>query len=301
MKCLILGATGQVGGQLAARCEARSLAYLGTAHRRSHPEYSPLDIRDQHAVNELVAGFRPDVTFLPAAFTHVDYAETHAGECHAVNLAGTANVARAVRQHGGTLAFFSTDHVFGECEFAMREEDPVAPLSVYAKTKVEAEAAIRDALPDRHLILRTSWVYGPDDQGKNFVVRTVRQFAEGKRLTVASDQYGQPTYGPDLAETALDLALGGYAGTFHVVGPERVTRFAFARLVCHVFGFDCDLVKGVPTPELGQDAPRPGRVWLDRYKLRSALGPKAIRTPGEGLRDLRSRLGWNAPSAARAA
>jgi dTDP-4-dehydrorhamnose reductase len=290
MRCLIFGASGQVGGQLVAAAADRGLTFLGTSYRRAHSDYVSLDLRDDDAVHDLVDDLEPDVTFLPAAMTYVDYAETNAAECAAVNVAGARTVAAAVARTGGRLVLFSTDHVFGECAHAMREDDPTDAQSVYAESKVLAEAAVREELPDRHLILRTSWVFGPDETGKNFARSTVRRLGRGETVRVASDQSGQPTYGPDLADAAMELAKLDATGTYHVVGPDRHTKFTFARLIAHVFGFDADLVVGVRTDELEQDAPRPKEVWLDRYKLRQVLGPNAIRRPAEGLRALRDSL-----------
>jgi dTDP-4-dehydrorhamnose reductase len=290
MRCLIIGASGQVGGQLVSAAADRGLTFLGTAYRRPHPDYTPLDLRDDDAVHDLIDDLEPDVTFLPAALTYVDYAESNAAECAAVNVAGARTVAAGVARTGGRLVLFSTDHVFGECPHAMREDDPTDPQSVYAKTKVLAEEAVREELPDRHLILRTSWVFGPDESGKNFARSAVRRLGRGESVVVANDQSGQPTYGPDLADAAMELAKLAATGTYHVVGPDRHTKFTFARLIAHVFGFDADLVVGVPTEELDQDAPRPKDVWLDRFKLRALLGPNALRRPAEGLRELRESL-----------
>ncbi len=287
MKCLVIGASGQVGGALASLCAARGLPCLGTAHRNPQPGLASLDLRDGAAVANLVDRFGPDVVFLPAALTHVDHGETHPQECFAINVTGPGHVTRAVGRRGGMLVFFSTEHVFPEGPAAHAEDAPTAALSAYARSKVAAEERIRQLLPGRHLILRTSWVYGPDVQGKNFVYRAVRTLAGGAELVVPQDQYGQPTYAPDLAATALALARDGHAGTFHVVGPEALTRLAFARLVAAVFDLDARHIRGVPTAQLNQAAPRPRHVQLERTKVCRALGHDPIRTPLAGLRALR--------------
>jgi dTDP-4-dehydrorhamnose reductase len=155
---------------------------------------------------------------------------------------------------------------------------------------VYAEAEVRKALPDRHLILRTSWVFGPDETGKNFARSTARRLGRGETVRVAHDQYGQPTYGPDLADAAMELAKLGANGIYHCVGPDRHTKFTFARLIAHVFGYDADLVVGMSTEEMELDAPRPKDVWLDRFKLRQVLGPNAVRRAADGLRELRESL-----------
>src|SRR5262245_55243564 len=115
MRCLIIGASGQVGGQLVSAAADRGLTFLGTADRRPHPDYVPLALRDGDAVSDLIDDLEPDVTFLPAAMTYVDYAEGNVEECMAVNVDGVRTVAEAVGRTNGRLVFFSTDHVFGEC------------------------------------------------------------------------------------------------------------------------------------------------------------------------------------------
>src|SRR5262249_21545574 len=211
---------------------------------------------------ELVRSFQPDAVFLPAAMTHVDGAEKRPDDCREINVCGTITVARAVQETSATLVFFSTEHVFPETPQPCREDDPLAPMSVYAKTKAEAEGRVREMLPERHLILRTSWVYGPEEQGKNFVYRAVRTLRAGQPLFVPEDQYGQPTYGPDLARCAIDLVCGGHSGTFHVVGPALLSRLEFARLIATIFGLEPGRIVGRPTVALAPAAPPPLCRWL---------------------------------------
>lgn len=290
MRCLIIGSSGQVGTQLVAACDDRDLVHTGTYYRRPVVGAQPLDLRDDEALDELFDDFEPDVTFLPAAETHVDRAEQNADECLDLNVAGPHRVAERVARSGGRLVFFSTDHVFAECQRAMTERDPLAPQSIYAKSKAAAETAIRQILPQRHLILRASWVFGPDESGKNFACSTVQRLGRGETVTVANDQFGQPTYGPDLADAALELVGMGAYGTFHIVGPDRHSKFTFARLIAHVFGYDCDLVRGVPSHQMNQRAPRPKNVWLSNHALAKVIGPHAVRRPGLGLRELRDTV-----------
>lgn len=290
MRCLIIGGSGQVGRQLVAACDDRDLPAVGTYYRRPVTGYRALDVRDDEALDELFDDVEPDVTFLPAAETNMDRAEREPEACLELNVAGTTKVAERVARTRGRLVYFSTDHVFAECPKAMTERDSLRPLSVYAKSKAAAETAVRQILPDAHVILRASWVYGPDEAGKNFAYSCVRRLSRGETFTVANDQFGQPTYGPDLADAALELLTAGATGTYHVVGPDRHSKFTFARLIAHVFGFDCDLVRGVPSSALDQAAPRPKQVWLSGNALAGAIGPHAVRRPAMGLRELRDTI-----------
>lgn len=288
MRCLILGAGGQIGSNLVNVCMARETAHLGTWYRRPHHDFVPLDVRDREAVVDLIDDYQPEVTFLAAGVASAGYAEQFADEVRSITTEGTRIVAEAVAAHGGTLATFSPDTIFGDCSKARREEDATAAnLGIHAAAAVEAEAIVRTTLPDRHLIVRTGWVYGPTNR-HGFFSSTLRALENDESVEVATDRFGQPTFAPDLAIAVFDLATTGKSGTFHVVGPDRHTEATWARLLCHVFGHDVDRLRELPAAELADGEPRPNRVWLDRFKARSILGAKMVRSTADGLRACRS-------------
>jgi dTDP-4-dehydrorhamnose reductase len=138
MRNLVLGASGQVGWSLWSQ-----VGGIGTYHRHPLPGLVPLDLRDGTLLRVLLRDVRPDVCYLSGAWTHVDGAEQHPAECRAVNVEPVVTVARELAFLGGMLVLFSTDHVFGTRENLWREDEPVAPASVYARSKVEAEEAVR--------------------------------------------------------------------------------------------------------------------------------------------------------------
>jgi dTDP-4-dehydrorhamnose reductase len=301
MRSLILGATGQIGSQLVRECEARNHVVAGTWYRRPHAEFSPLDLRDDEAVADLVAEFQPDVVYLAAGLTQVDYAEVNPAECDEVNAQGAATVARAAAAAGAVLVYVSSAQVFGECPTARKEDAAPAPVNAYGRAAAAAETAVRAALPGDHVILRTGHVYGPEERGRNVALHAVRRFADGDGIEAAIDRQCQPTYGPDLASAAADLVKHGCRGTFHAVGPDRMSEYAFAQLVAFTHGFDSDLVTAVKADRLCEDAPRAKTLWLDRFKLRSQLGPRAFRGAADGLRHLRDTADVPAPAHVRAA
>ena len=290
MRCLILGATGQIGSQLVIGCQERGYGHLGTWYRHSQPEAVPLDLRDAEAVTDLIADYQPDVTFLAAGISSAGYAEQAAEETMAINVAGSKTVVQAVAEQGGNLVFFSSDAVFGDCSSARKEEDPTVAHGVFVRGKLEMEETIRQQLPDRHLIIRTGWLYGPDERQDGLLGSLLRQLERPEPVEVANDRFGQPCYTPDLASAVLELAKMGQTGTFHLVGPEKHSEATFARLVCHLFGYDVDRLSAVPAEQLDEADPRPKRIWLDRFKMREALGSKAIRSPSEALRVCRTIL-----------
>jgi dTDP-4-dehydrorhamnose reductase len=253
MRALVIGASGLVGSHLLAALAEAGDTPTGTYRAMAAPGLSPLDIRDAAAVAARLMADRPDFVFLPASLTHVDYCESHESESFAVNVAGVLHVVQAAATIGARIVYFSSDYVFAGDAGPYREGDPVNPLGVYARHKVEAERA----LPAGALTIRTTVVYGYEAQRKNFVYRLRRVLSEGGEMKVPIDQVSSPTYAPNLARAAVALANAGAKGIFHVAGPVRVNRYELALEAARVFGLDLTRVLPVTTAEFGQSAQRP--------------------------------------------
>jgi dTDP-4-dehydrorhamnose reductase len=273
MRCFILGASGLLGSQLAAQCDQRRFPWLGTTCSQIVPFHVPLDLRDSENLQELLEDYQPEVTFLAAD-------------------APTKSVkflAQKLRSQQSRLVFFSRDEVFGECQNACREDEPRVGTSKLALAKREQEDLIRELLPDQHLIVRSSWLFGPQMNQNRMLSQWLDQWERGETVNVSQDRYGQPTFAPDLAKNVLDLVKNCFHGTIHLVGPERHTEFSFARLACHLLGYDMDLVEAKPTSELPSQE-RPLSPWLDRFLMRNTVGSKAIRPTADALRQLRQAV-----------
>jgi dTDP-4-dehydrorhamnose reductase len=278
---LLIGGSGQLGTALEAEfsqiCDVRSTAV-------SHPRSGQvvLDLADRRAVSELLDQVRPDVVLVAGAMCQVDRCEQEPDRCRRINVDGPGEVAAWASRVGARVVFFSTDHVFDGAQDVYAEDDAVHPLSVYAQTKVEAEDALRALVPDTHLILRTGWVYGPDPQRRNFVLRLIDRLQQGETVEVPRDQVGSPTYTEDLARATRFLLESGAGGTFHATGPETLDRATLALRVCEHFGVDPAGVRPRLTADLGQVARRSLRVVLDCRRLLAA-GVPAFRGIRAGL------------------
>lgn len=267
MRCLIIGGSGRIGSQLLAACAERRWPHLATYYRNTDRTMEPMDVRDADGVRELIADYQPEITFFTAPPS-----------------AGIAEVAEAIADVGGKLAMISGDSLFGDCKLAMREDDELKPMGSRAEAEASAELLVQTLLPNRHLILRTSHLYG-DGKATDPSIEIAKVLRKKQEYFASQAQFRMPTYAPDFADAAMELAQHGQHGTFHVVGPERHTEFTFARLIAHVYGHDADLIQ--PTDEI--TATSASKVWLDRYKLRMLLGPQAIRPVADGLRAQRAR------------
>lgn len=281
MTAVVIGASGLVGGSLLDALKDAGIDVVGTYAGHERRGLLPLDVRDADAVKRVIDSARADVVYMPASLTNVDYCENHPEESHAINVDGVRHVVATGRR----VVYFSSDYVFAGDHGPYRESDPVYPLCVYGDHKVRAEQAI----PADGLILRTTVVYGPEWQRKNFIYRLLSTLRDGQRLRVPHDQVGSPTYAPNLARAAVALERAGCTGVYHVAGPERANRYEFALAAADVFGLDRQLLDAISTDELRQPARRPLDAGMVSDKAAAKL-PFPLVGYREGLRLFRDAI-----------
>jgi dTDP-4-dehydrorhamnose reductase len=195
MRILLTGVHGQLGTDLLPLLQP--LGEVVTASR------AECDLSSVEAIRKLVAEIQPAVIVNPAAYTAVNDAETQSELAYAINATALGALAEEARKAGAMLVHYSTDYVFdGSKQGAYSESDEPSPLNVYGASKLAGERAIADA-GGRFLVLRTSWVYGPN--GNNFL-RTIRRLAaEREELRIVDDQVGAPTGSTQLAQATARL------------------------------------------------------------------------------------------------
>jgi dTDP-4-dehydrorhamnose reductase len=298
MRALVVGGSGQIGGSLLRTLASRGHEAVGTYLSVPQEGLVPLDASRRDEAAGLLRATRPEVVFYPAGFTWVDGCERDPARARDANLDQPLNLARASAEVGARFVYFSTDYVFDGVAGPYDESSPTNPLSAYGRAKLDAERALAEELGDRALTVRTSWVFGPERQGKNFVYQLVKALGQGKALECPSDQISSPSYGPDVARAVVGLVEGGASGLIHVAGPEVMGRVEFARAIAGAFGLEPSLIVAKTTEELGQGAPRPLNGGLLTPRL-DAIRPGAMRRLGEALADFRARLsgedGWAIP------
>jgi dTDP-4-dehydrorhamnose reductase len=229
MRLYVIGSEGQVARSLREAAAHDKNIVFGYGTR---PD---VDLLRPSSIKQALDDFRPDFVINPAAYTAVDKAESEPDLAFALNRDGARAVAAAAADQGVPIIHLSTDYVFdGNKQGAYVESDPVAPQSVYGRSKLEGELAVAEANP-KHVVLRTSWVYAPF--GGNFVRTMLRLSAERDRLRVVDDQVGCPTYAPDIACAIIAMvrmfACTGwnsrFSGVTHIAGPDALTWCGFAR------------------------------------------------------------------------
>ncbi|MFH0726341.1 MAG: dTDP-4-dehydrorhamnose reductase [Pseudomonadota bacterium] len=273
MKLLIVGANGQVGSELAL--QVRNTGFqpvLADCYQVDGGDpIRVLDITDPVSIEKIFREERPDLLINAAAYTQVDRAETEKEVAFAINRDAPGLLARFCAKAGIAMIHISTDYVFdGKETRAYTESFPLSPTGIYGQSKAEGDEAVRKHLP-RHLIVRTSWVYGVS--GQNFVKTMLRLGKERSRIGVVADQIGSPTAAGDLAAALLTLA-GHIAsgkpipwGIYHYCGLGVISWFDFAVKIFEIarqFGYPYSPeVSPITTAQYPTPACRPAFSALD--------------------------------------
>ena len=195
----------------------------------------------------------------------------------------------------------STDYVFDGTAGPYAESDAPRPLSQLGRAKLRAERYAMERLPDA-LIARTSFVFSwtPNSSTKNFVMQLLENDQRGTVMRVPTDQVGNVTYAPNVAEVLVELVELGSAGLFHVAGTTRCSKYAWALRVADAFGLNRALIQGVATAELGQAGPRPLQSGFRLEKVQAVLRRTRLLSLDESLAAMeREMAGTRTPVGSR--
>jgi dTDP-4-dehydrorhamnose reductase len=260
VKVLLVGATGQLGSALRPVLAAHEVAPFGSRQ---------LDVRDAEQVRSVLTAQRPDVVVNCSAWTDVDGAESDPQGAFATNADGPRHLAEVARDIDAALLHVSTDYVFdGEKAGPTFESDAPNPLQVYGESKLAGERAVLETW-QRSWVVRTAWLYSTT--GRNFAL-TMRGLAAGGVVRVVDDQFGCPTYAPQLAAALGTLIEGDAFGLRHLAADGLASWWEFAGALFRAQGLDVR-VEPVTTAEFPRPARRPRRV-----ELRSERAP-VLRLP----------------------
>jgi dTDP-4-dehydrorhamnose reductase len=247
MKIVVTGAGGMLGQDVLKEADAVHHDAVGFTR-------TELDVTNGQAVLEAFQRELPALVINCAAWTDVDGSEDHEDEAFAINSDGARNVAAAAAHVGARIMHVSTDYVFnGNKREPYVESDPVGALGVYGSSKLAGEEQVIAHNP-RHLIVRTSWLFGL--HGKNFVETMLSLAKDRNEILVVADQFGCPTYTRDLARALVELADYERLGVMHICGDGVTTWYDFANEIFRQSQSEVRVISGT-TEMLGRPAPRP--------------------------------------------
>lgn len=280
MRVLVVGHLGQLGGDLLTALERAGHQALGV-------DLPECDITVEGSATAALSQHRPQAVVNCAAWTRVDLAESEVDLARRANALGPRLLATACAKAGVDLCHVSTDFVFdGSARKPIDEEVQPRPLSVYGRTKLEGEVAVREELPGAQ-VARTAWLYGR--RGPNFVLSMLRLARERGEVRVVADQIGSPTWTGHLAPALVRLLELAAPGTYHLTGSGATSWHGFAEAILEEAGLAIPVVP-ITTDEYPTPAHRPAySVLANRAWLR--LGEPPLPPWREGLRAYLAEIG----------
>ncbi len=267
MKILVTGGDGQLGSTL------KNIAGNYKDHIFTFIDVGDLDLTDSPEMAAFLAANKPDILINCAAYTAVDKAEYETDRAMAMNAGASEEMARICSETGIRLIHISTDYVFDGRSFKpYKETDPVNPVSVYAKSKLEGETRIQKQVV-KGIIIRTSWLYS--EYGQNFVKTILKKGKELGNLRVVYDQVGGPTYAGDLARAILDIlpevANTGSMEVYHYANEGVISWYDFANAIIEISGINC-ILEPVETAAYPTPAARPSYSVFNKTKFKERFG-----------------------------
>jgi len=267
MKILITGAFGQLGNSLKNFLSINDEVFRTGLNIPTGGKGLQLNIVDKIMLKDIISSISPDVIINLAALTNVDFCESNPEIAKEVNTNGVQNL---VDVFSGKIIHLSTDYVFDGLKGPYKEEDQINPISVYGKTKYDAEKIVLDK--NNNLVLRTNVLY--DMLGNNkasFLNWVVNNLKNKNSIQVVNDQFNNPTWTESIAEILVNCLNKDMSGLYHWGDQDYLSRYDFAIKIAESYNLKSDLIKQISTSQLKQMAPRPLNGGLDQSKLKKYL------------------------------
>jgi dTDP-4-dehydrorhamnose reductase len=271
MRVLVTGASGQLGGYLLRELQRRGdavMAWSGTrTGRRFGYDLRPLDLADADQIADAFRQARPDAVIHAGALATVAECYQDPDRARRVNVEGTAALADLAGRAGTRLIHVSTDLVFDGEHAPYREEDVPAPVSVYGRSKADAEPPVL-ACP-RGVVVRVSLMFGPTLVGRpSFFDEQVAALYERRPVTLFADEWRTPLSYLTAARALVALLAADMNGLLHVGGPERLSRLSMGRRLAVSLGADPSAICALRREQAPLTEPRPRDVSLDSSRWR---------------------------------
>ena len=287
MKLLVIGASGLVGGAIYEEAKKLNFPVDGTYNTFYTNGLYKLDYSRKNEITKIIEEKKPEVIICPAGITNVDWIEQNPQKAWKTNVENIKTIFETASNYDIPVGFFSTDYIFDGKNGPYSENDPPNPLNIYGEQKLAAELMLKSFLPEKYFIFRTSYVFGFERQGKNYVYSLTKSLYEGKETKVANDMLITPTYAPDLAKFVLKIIEKNKYGTYNISGNSYISRFEYAKMISDTFKFNGSLIAPSKFHEMNVIAKRPLKGGLKNDKALSIAG--LIFTPlDQSLRETKS-------------
>lgn len=282
MKLLITGSNGLLGQKLVDYCLQKEIDFIPTSKGENRNSkcpselYQTMDITSRDEVMEVISKHQPTHVIHTAAMTNVDQCELNPDECELINVKATQYLVEACNAVNAHFQLLSTDFVFDGEKGNYVEDDEVNPLSVYATSKVDAEAIVKNQSTTENSIVRTIIVYGNAESltKSNIIAWAKSALEKGDPLTIVDDQFRAPTWAEDLAAGCMGVLEHQETGIFHVSGPETMSIYDLVIRIGKHFGLPTEQVSKISSTTLNQAAKRPPKTGFDLTKAYERINYK---------------------------
>jgi len=289
-RILITGSSGQLGSsvlnQLYGKFELLATDISNNKSITLNIPFENLDITDLEQIKSTLANFNPNVIINLAAFTDVDACELDPDKAYLLN---TKSVEMLLNNYNGQFIQISSDYVFDGNNGPYSENDNTNPLSVYGKTKLEAEKILQKN-GKYWCILRTNVLFDYYNGTKaSFIKWVIDSLKLNKSVNVVDDQWNNPTWTHNLAEIIELVINKNVEGIYNYGGVDYLNRFEFAQIIADIFHLDKSLILPITSNSLNQAAPRPLKGGLKTDKIEQEFDIKCINLK-TSLSMIKSRL-----------
>ena len=265
---VVIGASGQVGSELYPINKYAGHNVVGTYKKIIEGE-KHLDLCSFSENDLFINDVRPNVIYLPAAITNVDYCETHPKESYEVNVSAVKKITDIVKKHNIKLVFYSTDYIFDGKEGLYDEMAKPNPINEYGKQKLEAEQYIQNNISN-YLIIRTCSVYSFGH--RNFVRWVIDELESNKYINVCIDEWCTPILAEQLALYSHYAEIFNLQGVFNIAGKKAINKYKMALAIANKYRLNTNLIVPIKSSDLGRAALRPLNAGLDCSKFGKATG-----------------------------
>ncbi len=289
-RILITGASGQLGNsvlnQLYEKYELLATDINVHNINTLNIPFAVLDITNFEQIKSTLSNYNPKVIINLAAFTDVDGCELNSEKAYLLN---TKSVEMLSANFNGQFIQISTDYVFDGYNGPYSEDDNTNPLSIYGKTKLEAEKILQE-FGNNWCILRTNVLFDNyNGTETSFIKWVIDSLKSNKSIKVVDDQWNNPTWAQSLAEVIELVINKNVTGLYNYGGADYLNRFEFAQIIADIFNLDKTLISSISTNNLNQTAPRPLKGGLKTGKIEKEFGIKCVELK-YSLNMIKSRL-----------